>query len=194
MVNAVQRVVLVRHGQTEWAASGRHTGRTDVALDATGCKQAAALAWLAKEPFALVLSSPLARATDTAALAGFPHAIVDPDLEEWDYGSYEGLTTEEIRTRVPDWTIWTGNPPGGESIDDVAVRTRRVLERVTAVAGDVLLFGHAHALRVLAACWLELPADGGRYLALDPASVSSLGYERETRVIWRWNTTATLLP
>ncbi|MFN8034720.1 MAG: histidine phosphatase family protein [Acidimicrobiia bacterium] len=193
MADTSHRLLLVRHGQTEWSAAGRHTGRTDVELDAVGRAQADALAWLALEPFALVLTSPLRRAVDTAARAGFPSALPDDDLREWDYGEYEGRTTDAIRARAPEWTIWSGDPPGGETIAAVAERARRVLERLRGVPGDVLLFGHGHALRVLTACALGLEPHAGRSFALDPAGVGELGHERETPVVRRWNLTGTLL-
>jgi broad specificity phosphatase PhoE len=180
---------LVRHGETEWSAAGRHTGRTDVELTAEGRREAGSLAWrLSGRTFSCVLSSPLSRALDTCRIAGYGDTaeLVD-DLREWDYGAYEGITTADIREKVPAWTIWTGDPPGGEGIEQVAVRVRRVIERAGACEGDALLFAHGHVLRVLAACWLGLPPDGGRYLALGTASVSVLGLERETRVIKAWN-------
>jgi len=192
MAENAQRLVLVRHGETAWSAAGRHTGRTDVALDDAGRAQARALSWLASETFALVLTSPLVRARETASGAGFPDAVVDPDLCEWDYGEYEGLTTASIRERTPGWTIWAGDPPAGESIGQVATRAGRVLTRATSAEGAVLIFAHAHLLRVLVACWLGLLPASGSSFALDPASVSELGYERETRVVRSWNVTGTV--
>jgi probable phosphoglycerate mutase len=180
---------LVRHGETEWSASGQHTGRTDVPLTPAGERQAAALGrFLAKRSFALVLSSPLGRARETCRLAGYgEQALVTDDLREWDYGDYEGRKTVDIRKEVPGWTIWSGPVPRGETIEQVAGRTRRVIDRAVAAGGDVALFAHGHVLRVLAACWLGLAPDGGRVLALGTASVSVLGHERETRVITTWN-------
>ena len=179
----------VRHGETEWSASGRHTGRTDIPLTPTGERQAAALGrLLAKRPFALVLSSPLGRARETCRLAGYGDvAVITDDLREWDYGDYEGRKTVDIRKEAPGWTVWAGPVPGGETVEQVAQRTRRVIDRAVSASGDVALFAHAHVLRVLAACWLGLPPDGGRLLALGTASLSVLGYERETRVITTWN-------
>jgi len=181
----------IRHGETEWSSSGRHTGRTDVPLSETGVGQARALgASLAGRRFALVLTSPLARAAATCRLAGYGDvAVPTADLCEWDYGEYEGRTTAEIRERQPGWTIWTHGPERGESVDAVGLRADRVIARATAAGGDVALFAHAHVLRILAARWLGLAADAGRLLALDTAAVSVLGFEREARVIRRWNQT-----
>jgi broad specificity phosphatase PhoE len=180
---------LVRHGETEWARLGRHTGRTDVPLTDVGKAQALAVkAKLAGHTFALVLSSPLSRALETARLAGFGDVVeVDPDLREWDYGEYEGLTTAQIREKVPGWTIWTRGGPGGETPDEVGRRCDRIIARVRAEDGDALLFGHGHQLRALSARWLELPTSEGRHFALATATVSVLGWERETPVVERWN-------
>jgi len=161
---------------------------TDVPLTDAGEAAARAIGErLAGRSFALVLTSPRLRARQTAELAGFPDAVSDDDLAEWAYGDYEGISTEEIRRSVPGWTIWTHPAPGGESAAEVGTRIDRVLARVRAVQGDVLLFGHAHSLRVLAARWLgEAAADGRRY-RLDTGTLSALGYEREAPVIERWN-------
>ena len=180
---------LIRHGETEWSATGRHTGRTNIPLTAVGERQAAALGRrLASRSFALVLISPLTRAVETCRIAGYGDVSqFTDDLLEWDYGAYEGRTTADIRTEVPGWTIWTGNPPGGETIGQVGWRVATVIDQATAAGGDVALFAHGHVLRVLAACWLGLPPGAGRLLALGTASLSVLGYERETRVITTWN-------
>lgn len=179
---------LVRHGETEWSASGRHSGWTDIPLTDLGRAQAvAAGARLRGQAFGRVLTSPLSRAADSARLAGFPAAVVEPDLREWNYGSYDGRTTAEIRVERPGWTVWTGGCPGGEAADDVGVRVDRVIARARAADGPALLFAHAHVLRILAARWLGLPAVDGRLLVLGTASVSVLGWERETPVILRWN-------
>lgn len=180
---------LIRHGETEWSAAGRHTGRTDIALTEEGRRQAALLEKrLAGRSFSHVLSSPLARALDTCKIAGYSEAAeLTDNLLEWDYGNYEGLTITEIRDKAPGWTIWTGDPPDGESIAQVAERVRRVIDLASSVRGDVALFAHGHVLRVLAACWLELPPDNGRFFALGTASLSILGHERETPVITLWN-------
>ena len=179
---------LARHGETEWARLGRHTGRTDVPLTAAGREQARALGQRLKgHAFSLVLTSPLSRATATAAIAGFGTAIVDPDLREWDYGSLEGRLTDDIRAEFPGWTIWHGPWPDGETSDQVATRADRVIARATAADGDVLVFGHGHQLRVLAARWLGLPPASGSMFALGTATVSILGWERQAAVIEMWN-------
>jgi probable phosphoglycerate mutase len=184
-------VWLVRHGQTPWSEAGRHTGRTDVELTDAGRAGAAALApVLGGLEFALVLTSPAARAHDTARLAGFDDAVPDDDLRERDYGELEGLTTAEIQARGPewrDWSVWTGPVPGGESLDALAERSRRVIARADAAGGEVLLFGHGHALRVLAATALDLPPAVAARLVLSPASVSVLGSEHDVRAIRIWN-------
>jgi probable phosphoglycerate mutase len=179
---------LVRHGQTEWSRSGRHTGTTDLPLLPEGEESARALApRLADVDFALVLSSPLLRARDTARLAGFPDAEVDTDLTEWAYGEYEGVTTEEIRRSVEGWTVWTHPAPGGETPDQVQLRLDRVVARVQGVEGNTLVFGHGHSLRALAARWLTLPVADGRHFSLDTGTLSVLGHERESPVVLRWN-------
>lgn len=184
-----QELWLIRHGETEWSAAKRHTGRTDIPLTPTGERQAAALGQsLGDRRFGLVLSSPLRRASETCRLAGYGQAAeVTDDLCEWDYGVYEGRTTEEIRLEQPGWSIWTASVPNGESIEQVGRRAQRVIQRVLAIDGDVALFAHAHMLRILTACWLGLSPDAGRLFELGTASVSVLGYERETRVMTRWN-------
>jgi broad specificity phosphatase PhoE len=180
---------LVRHGETEWSKSGQHTGRTDVPLTEAGRAQAQQLRRkLGRRKFALVLSSPMSRALETARLAGFGGVVqLDPDLREWNYGQYEGLTTAEIRRAVPGWTVWTHPIPDGETADEVAARVDRVIARVRAAPGDAALFAHGHLLRVLAARWLGLPPTDGRLFALDTATVSVLGWEREAGVVERWN-------
>lgn len=181
-------VWLVRHGATDWSESGRHTGRTDVQLTSDGESTARTLApVLAAQPFVLVVTSPLERARRTAELAGFPDAEVDPDLLEWDYGDYEGVTTPEIRQTVPDWTVWTRPCPGGETAEQVAERLDRVIERLRSLDGDALVFGHGHALRALAARWLGESVAAGRFYRLDTATISVLGLEREQPVLQRWN-------
>jgi broad specificity phosphatase PhoE len=183
------RVFLVRHGATEWSLTGQHTGRTDLPLTDEGRQQAERLgARLARERFALVLVSPLCRARETARITGFGDvAEVDPDLAEWDYGAYDGLTAVEIRRERPGWTPWHGGFPRGETLEEVAARAARVVARVRAVDGDVALFAHGHILRVIAARWLEQPpVEASRYY-LSTATVSVLGWEREIPVIDRWN-------
>ncbi|MGO9456830.1 MAG: histidine phosphatase family protein [Acidimicrobiales bacterium] len=186
---AVGSVYVVRHGATEWSLSGRHTGRTDLPLVAAGRQQAAELgALLAGRSFALVLTSPLARARQTCALAGFDgEAEVTDDLAEWDYGEYEGMTSEEIRTQRPGWTLWADGVVGGEWAAEVGRRADRVVERARGTSGDTLCFSHGHLLRVLAARWLGLPPAAGRLLALDAGSLSVLGWEREAPVVESWN-------
>ena len=187
---AERQIWLVRHGETEWTKSGRHTGRSDIPLTDVGRRQAGALAdRLRGQRFALVLSSPRSRAAETAHLAGFPDAIIEPDLGEWDYGEFEGRTTLDIRTEIPDWSIWTGPWRNGESVEDVGRRADRVIERCLdhAIDGDVVLFAHGHLLRVLAARWIRLLPDAGRIFALGTATIGVLGWERDTRVIERWN-------
>jgi probable phosphoglycerate mutase len=190
---AAHEVVLVRHGRTEWARTGRHTGRADVGLDEHGRVQARALApRLGGRSFAAVLTSPSSRARDTCALAGLGDAaVVDVDLAEWDYGADEGRTTAEIRVERPGWTVWGAGPEGGETVAEVAERADRVVATIerSLDAGDVAVFGHGHALRVLCARWLGLDGGAGRLFTLEPASVSALRYEREQRVIGTWNVT-----
>lgn len=182
---------LVRHGETEWSRLGRHTGRTDIPLTAAGREQAQAVARrLVDRSFALVLSSPLSRALDTARLAGFGDQVeTTDDLLEWDYGADEGRTTAEIREDRSGWTVWRDGPRNGETADQVAARVDRVIERVRDAPGDALVFAHGHVLRVLAARWLGEPPTEGRLYALSTATVSVLGWERETAVIERWNDT-----
>jgi probable phosphoglycerate mutase len=182
---------LIRHGETEWSLSGAHTGRTDIPLTAAGLEQAAALGIaLGNKAFSLVLTSPMSRARNTCEAAGFgTRAEVDDNLREWDYGDYEGLTTREIRAGNPQWSLWEDGAPGGEAPGAVAARADAVIERAEAATGDVALFAHGHLLRVLTARWLGLEAACGRLFALTTASISHLGYERETRVITQWNFT-----
>jgi broad specificity phosphatase PhoE len=187
---AQQQVFLIRHGETEWSRTGRHTGRTDVPLTGDGELRAAAIGGTLRGRDFSVWTSPLQRARETCRLAGFAPATVDDDLREWDYGVYEGRTTEEIRREVPEWSVWSSAIVNGESLDQVAERARRVISRATAATtGNIALFSHGHMLRILAACWVGLPPLTGRFLALDTASVSVLGYERQTRVIRGWNFT-----
>jgi probable phosphoglycerate mutase len=182
------QLFLIRHGETEWSRSGRHTSTSDLPLTADGERVAASLkSRLAGESFELVLTSPRKRARRTAELAGFPEAEVDEDLVEWNYGDYEGITTAEIRKTVPGWTVWSHPVPNGETAAQVAARLDRVNARIAAVRGDVLVFGHSHALRALTARWLELDVTEGRHFVLDTATVSVLGWERGSPAIHRWN-------
>jgi probable phosphoglycerate mutase len=189
-----RQVYLARHGETDWSRSGRHTGRTDVPLTEVGRGQAESLAArVAGHPFALVLTSPLSRAAETSVLAGYGAvAMADPDLQEWDYGELEGRRTDEIREELPGWTIWEGPWPGAETIDEVAARADRVISRLRAIDGDVLVFSHGHLLRILAARWLGLPPSMGRMFALTTATLSVLGWERGAPVVERWNETCGL--
>jgi broad specificity phosphatase PhoE len=182
------QVFLVRHGETEWSKSGRHTSVTDLPLTPEGERVAASLrSRLAAESFDLVLTSPRQRARRTAELAGYPDAKVDDDLVEWNYGDYEGITTAEIRETVPGWTVWDDPVPGGETPAEVSARLDRVTARIAAVPGDVLVFGHSHALRALTARWLELDVTEGRHFVLNTATVSVLSWERGAPAILHWN-------
>lgn len=187
-------VLLVRHGETEWSRTGRHTGRTDVPLTERGRKDAQAVgAALKDRRFALVLTSPLARAAETCRLAGLGEAAVSRDeLREWDYGAYEGRKTIDIREERPGWSLWHDGVPDGETGVQVGARVDRVIAELRAVAGDAAVFAHGHLLRVLAARWLGLEPEAGRLFALDPATLSILGYERETPVIRVWNESCAL--
>lgn len=180
---------LMRHGETEWSLSGAHTGRTDIPLTDRGCDNARKMGDLLKgRKFALVLTSPMARARETCALAGYGDvAQTEPDLKEWDYGDYEGRSTAQIRDERPGWDLWKDGVPNGETVEQVGARARRVIQRASAAGGDAALFAHGHILRILASCWVRLPPDCGRLFALDTASISVLGYERETRVFSKWN-------
>jgi broad specificity phosphatase PhoE len=183
------RLWLVRHGETAWSLSGQHTSTTDLPLTAEGERKAGQVGkLLAGKKFSAVYSSPMLRARETCRIAGYGDgAIVTDDLREWNYGSYEGLTTDEIHKTAPGWSIWAAAPPGGETIGQVAERARRVI--VSVPDGEVAIFGHGHMLRVLSACWLKIAPEMGRCFALSTGSISVLGYEREARVIQSWNQT-----
>ena len=186
---------LLRHGITEWARDGRHTGRTDLPLLPEGEAEARALApVLAEQRFAAVLVSPLQRARRTAELAGLADAAqICPDLQEWDYGRYEGITTAEIRAQVPGWSVWSHGCPDGESCPEVEQRCRRVISLAESLVasqaggGAVALVAHGHILRSLAGSWLGLGAAGGALFNLNTATLSVLGHEREWRTVVRWN-------
>lgn len=182
-------IYLIRHGATEWSTLRRHTGRTDIPLTDEGRDQAAALApTLGHLQPDRVLTSPLSRARDTCALAGFgDRAEIDDRLVEWDYGAAEGRTTAEIREEQPDWSVWTHPTERAESLDAVAARVDAVLAEVGDPDGVTLIFAHAHLLRILGARWCGWPPSAGQHLVLDPASTSVLGFEREARTIERWN-------
>ena len=180
---------IVRHGETEWSLTGRHTGCTDLPLTANGAAKAKQVGEiLGGRKFALVLTSPLQRARETCRLAGYgDQAETCDDLLEWDYGEYEGRTTAEIRAEAPGWSVWEGAVPGGESLEQVSARVRRVIERAEQAGGDVACFAHGHVLRVLMVTWIGRPPDEGRLVRLGSASVSVLGYEHEQRVLQRVN-------
>jgi broad specificity phosphatase PhoE len=189
-------LILLRHGQTEWSLAGKHTGRTDIPLTARGEAAAKSLApQLSRRHIGAVFTSPARRAVTTAALAGLGSARPDPDLWEWDYGGYEGLTTPQIRQRRPGWYLWSdGVIPGdgdhpGETIEQVAHRVGRMLAQVVPLLadGDVALVAHGHVLRVLTACYLRLPPADGRLFRLDTGTVSTLGTEHAEPVITSWN-------
>lgn len=182
-------VVLVRHGQTEWSVSGKHTGRTDIPLTDLGRRQADALGeMLSGTEFALVLSSPLSRAWETMDRAGYAaDAVATGDLLEWDYGVYEGRRTTDIRTEIPDWSVWTHAIVDGESLEEVGARADSAIDLALRADGPVAIFAHGHMLRILAARWMGLPPAVGRNLLLDTATVSTLGWERENCVLRHWN-------
>ena len=184
-----QQVYLIRHGETQWSLSGRHTGVTDIALTENGRTAAARLApLLAEEAFAQVLTSPLRRARETCELAGLGgRAETDPGLVEWDYGDYEGLTPAQIHARAPGWMIFRDGCPAGEAPEQVGARVDRLIERVRAVNGDTALFGHGHVFRVFAARWLGLPSGAGCHFMLDPATLSILSDYRGNPAVRRWN-------
>ncbi|MEA2295837.1 MAG: hypothetical protein QOE86_3476 [Solirubrobacteraceae bacterium] len=187
-------IVLLRHGETEWSRSGRHTGTTDVPLTETGRQQArAAAARLAAFDFALVLVSPLSRARETAELAGLgDRTAVDDDLVEWGYGDAEGRTTKEIRAERPGWDIWRDGAPGSESLDHLGERADRAIARALDAGGDVCIVAHGHFCRVTGARWIDLPPAGGASFALGTAAICELGFERERRVVSVWNDTSHL--
>ena len=199
-MGAATELWLVRHGETEWSLSGKHTSRTDVPLTEHGRQRAVELRdYLAGRKFDLVLESPMARARETCSIAGYGDvAVVDDGLKEWDYGVYEGRTTAEIGVEIPGWSVWKNEIVGGETVEHVGERADLVIARALEPTsqkrdvghpsyGRVLLFAHAHILRILAARWVGLGAVGGELFALGTGSVSVLGWERETRVIQNWN-------
>jgi broad specificity phosphatase PhoE len=186
---SIQRVFLIRHGETEWSLSGQHTGMTDIPLTENGRAMPRLLApILAKVTFARIFTSPLQRARETCALAGLgERAEIDDGLVEWNYGDYEGLTPKEIDAKAPGWMLFTDGCPGGEGPEDVRRRVDTVIERVRAVEGHVALFAHGHVFRVFAARWIGLPVAAGRHFLLDTATVSVLSYYRGVSAIKRWN-------
>jgi probable phosphoglycerate mutase len=189
MIMPIQQVYLIRHGETEWSLSGQHTGITDISLTENGRKVAKLLEpVLAKESFALVLTSPLERARTTCELAGLSAlAQSDNDLMEWNYGEYEGLTPKQIHAMAPGWMLFKDGCPGGESPEQVGARVDRVIARVRVVEGNVALFAHGHIFRVFAARWLGLPGTAGCHFLLDTATLSILSYYRGLPAVKRWN-------
>ena len=196
MVPRVGELLLIRHGETEWSRSGQHTGRTDLPLTEAGVEAAARLApFVARRAIVAAFTSPASRATQTAALVGLGWAVRDPDLQEWDYGGYEGRTTAAIRQQRPGWYLWRdGVVPGdaahpGETVAQVGARADAVIGRARPLlaGGDVALIAHGHLLRVLTARWLGLPPDGGRYFRLDTGTLSTLGDEHDEPVVTSWN-------
>ena len=190
----IQQVYLIRHGETEWSLSGQHTGITDIPLTENGRKVAKLLQpVLAKETFALVLTSPLERARKTCELAGLgERAEIDRDLVEWNYGEYEGLTPKQIHAKTPAWMLFSDGCPGGESPEQVGARADRVIARLRAVKRHAALFAHGHVFRVFAARWLGLPAAAGCHFLLDTATLNILSYYRKIPAVKRWN--AMLMP
>ena len=187
-------VVLVRHGETEWSLSGQHTGRTDIPLTERGRQQARLLEpLLSTANFALVLSSPLRRARETCELAGLgPRMQLEPDLMEWNYGEYEGLTSKQIKRTAPNWMVFTDGCPGGEMPEQVGARVDRLIDRIRPVAGRVALFAHGHVLRVFVARWIGLPPSAGQHFLLDTSTVGVLGYYQGVPAVKRCNAPITL--
>ena len=183
------RIVLVRHGETEWSVSGQHTSRTDLPLTDAGRERAIALgSELRGNQWEMVLSSPLRRARETCELAGLGHEVaVQEELREWDYGEYEGLTTPQIREQRPGWSLWRDGCPGGETPESISERADRMLGFLRRVDGDCVVFAHGHILRVLAARWIGQSAGFGARLALSTGTLSTLGFEREMEVVSEWN-------
>jgi broad specificity phosphatase PhoE len=180
---------LIRHGETAWSLSGAHTSRTDIPLTDRGRERARKIQeYFRGKTFSMVLSSPMQRARETCSIAGFGDvAQIDNDLSEWNYGAYEGRTTEDIQKEIPGWSVWTSPMIDGETADQVAERANRVIARAVAKGGQVALFAHGHILRILAACWIQSPPFMGSRLALGTGAVSTLGFEHTTRVITMWN-------
>ena len=184
-----REVVLVRHGETEWSLSGQHTGVTDVPLTDNGRRVAESLGErLGRREYAVVMSSPLIRSLETARLAGYGEEVeIRDDLREWDYGAYEGLSTPQIRENRPGWWLWRDGSPGGETAEQVGERADRIIYELREIDGAALVFAHGHILRILAARWVGLEPECGSLFGLETATLSSLGWERETAVIWMWN-------
>jgi broad specificity phosphatase PhoE len=189
MAAGAQEVYVIRHGETEWSLSGQHTGVTDIPLTENGRTVARRLRPVLAEPaFQLVLTSPLRRARETCELAGLgSRAVLEPDLREWNYGDYEGLTRKQIHAKAPDWMIFRDGCPGGETPAQVGARADRVIARVRAAPGDVALFAHGHVFRVLVARWIGLPPGAGQHFLLDTATLNVLGYYRDSPAVKIWN-------
>ena len=184
-----QKIYVIRHGETEWSLSGKHTGLTDIPLTDNGRKNAKLLqSALAKRSFARVFSSPLQRARETCELAGLgEQAEIDQDLVEWNYGEYEGITSDQIHRKKPGWMVFLDGCPGGEKPEEVGIRVDRIIGKVRAIQGDVALFAHGHVLRVLTARWLALPPSVGRHFLLDTGTVNVLSYYRGVPAVKQWN-------
>ncbi len=189
MTESEQKVYVIRHGETEWSINGKHTGVTDIPLTENGRNQVKCLQpVLANEVFALVLTSPLHRARETCKLSGLEEkAEVEPNLVEWNYGEYEGVTSKEIHKTVPGWLVFNDGAPGGETPAQIGARADRVIQRVRAVQGNVALFAHGHIFRVLVARWLDLPATAGRNFLLDTGTLNILSYYRGYPAVKIWN-------
>lgn len=189
MIEPKKEIWLMRHGETEWSVRGMHTSRTDLPLLPSGIKQAEELRDKLKgRGFGLVLVSPMQRARETCRLAGYGDvASVTDDLKEWDYGAYEGRTTEDIRKEHPSWSLWRDGVADGESVEHVGARVQRVIQRCLEADGNVALFAHGHVLRILTAVWLGLGPNRGQLFMLSTGTISILGFEHDYRVIQRWN-------
>ncbi len=185
----MNRIFLVRHGQTDWTETGQHTSMTDLSLNQQGISDARSLGkGLEGHRFSTVWTSPLSRARTTCELAGLlPHAKIDPELVEWNYGQYEGLTSQEINAVNPNWNLFIHGAPGGESVDAMKQRTSRVVDRLRTIEGDVIVFSHGHFLTALTMTWLEFNLSEGRHFTLNPSSLSILTYKGATPVLLLWN-------
>jgi broad specificity phosphatase PhoE len=186
---AINHIWLIRHGETPWSLSGQHTGKTEMELTPKGVAMGKALGReLAGRHFDLVLTSPRIRARETCRLAGYGDvAVIEDNLQEWDYGAFEGRKSVDIKKEVPGWSLWRDGVPHGETLDQVAARADKVIKRALDCPGAVAMYAHGHILRVLAARWLGLTGDGGKYFALDAGTISILGTEHQRPVISQWN-------
>ncbi len=189
MLNNRNVLWLIRHGETAWSLSGAHTGTTDIPLTERGAERAVEIRrYLEGRSFAMVLCSPRLRARRTCEIAGYGAvAQINENLSEWDYGDYEGRSTAEIREERPNWNLWRNGVPNGETLEQVGHRAQKVIDQAVTADGPVALFAHGHILRILASCWLDLPPAGGQLFSLGTGSVSTLGFERDTRVVLTWN-------